>query len=439
MPLGQANIDPWSAPTATSPFHEALGAAINAYYGPQEREAGIGLKKAETNSKNAYANFTPAQIAATLMGTQAFRDTSTPESQRALASYAQNQLNRGITNTNNQQQRPSLVDRILNSFSTRQNNQPQQQQPQQNVENNSNQPQTTAENNYQYDSNGNNIKASPEEINQKIKQVSNESNNGVPDSRTGSIENNVKIPGSTGSVNAASLGEAGEARLKSMGTEEGSAYVRQWNDTNKDNSMLAKESNEAIIQNNNIADSYDKLGSWESGKAFGSLPSFSTEADNYDRYMEQRAATLGQGLSSGNMTKDQHETGIKLKTPRNATKEAVHDATNFDNALRTRNGLKQPFYAEAQSKGLTVPETDTLWGRYIQKPFWDSKKKIVLEDNFDYSPFMTPEWISYARNPHYIKNTSSKNNNNNNSTVANTPHVDSEQIMTWNPSTGRLE
>jgi hypothetical protein len=228
----------------------------------------------------------------------------------------------------------------------------------------------------------------------------------VPSSTINNIAKTMNIPGSSGGINAPAVNEAQEGALKATASGEATASVNQWKDRQDKNAIDSKSASDAIVQNNNILQSYQKLSPYERGPLFGgkvadykaALGIISPEAQDFDRYIKNRAVTLTQGLSNGNLTGPQLEAGQSLKVTRQAHPETVRHAMAFDNGLQSRNIQRQSFDLKAQNLGLTPAQSDVLWTKYINdKPFWDPKTSSILHKNMDYSQYLTPQKISEVR------------------------------------------
>lgn len=390
MPVGTIDFPELRNPGRVNPISEMLSSAVNAYYTPQERSAGVGLKQAEANSKNAYANFTAPQIAATLLSSPALRDTLDKNTIKNLTNFAGNSLNAGVNNMNNRQNQPSLIQHIMQGFGFGDNNiSPQSPQ------------------------NSSNAPIAPGEISSN-NQVDNGNPNGerapshMPTSTIGNIAGDINNSGSAGGINPGAVGEAQEAGLKTTATAEAGAYADQWKTREDENKGRAENATKDIQDNLNVLDAFRKMSKYEKGSFAGTLINpvrnaiglESSPHQVFTQYANTRATGISSGVSNGTITKEQAEIGRSMKVSDKSEDATVNHTIAFDNGVKARELQKIAFEQEAKNKGLSPSQADLLFYRYAnEKPFWDNKNERILKNNFNYNHYFDKKMIDWAKNP----------------------------------------
>jgi len=408
MPVGQEQLSPWNSPTAVNPVNEALTSAVNMYYKPQQNQAAISLANAQANQANATANFTPATLATSLLSNPALTAAMDPDQRANLVKYASQSLTNGMNRNNiggnnigaNQ---PSFLGRIISSVGLGSNNSGNSQNISGNQNNIPIQTQNSPNQDFTINSNPNS-NSSPSSTSSIM-----------PDSTIGRVAGSVQIPGSAGGVNAGTVANAQGNAVNTTATAEAGNFANQWKDREDKLADFSKNSNDALIADNNILQTHRKLGVLERGPAFGNLPATTAAAADMDRYASTRSTQLSEGLSAGNITQGQFDAGSKMKVTRTAPYDSVENAMAFDHALQIRNLQKQPFYAQAKNNGLLPAQADALWNRYVQEnPFWDAKNEQILPNGLNAAKnYFTSPMLKWAHQPSQLSYSKDQDDYNN--------------------------
>lgn len=403
MPIGQLQLSPWNSPTAINPIGEALGAAVNMYYKPQEKSAAINLANAQANQANAMANFTPVNLATTLLSNPTLRDTMPTEQIAALTKYASQGLTNGMNRTNIGPQ-PSLLQHIMHSlgFGNSGTNQTPSSSNVPSSNNNNVSPSSVSTQNSPAVQSSPNSMPIPQEnagITNNIYEKGRSSSD-VPDSTINRVANGIRVAGSQGGNNPAAVAGAQEGALKTTANTEAANQQEQWKIRQDQAARDGQDAAKAMIDDNNILQGYRKLGWYERGPIIGSKKAMTTEATDFDRYASNRSTSLAQALSSGSITEQQFDAGKAMKVSREATPDSVEHAMAFDKGLQVRRQQRAPFQLEAQNAGLTPAQSDILWNRMIQeKPFWNARTSQIIPKNLNYKDYFNPNMIAWAKNP----------------------------------------
>jgi hypothetical protein len=254
---------------------------------------------------------------------------------------------------------------------------------------------------YAYDSNGNNIPATPQEVNaianggnnagspvDAIPAANQSSTPGLPTSKV----ERIAVAGGAGDqkyggVNPATVTGAQTKALDAQATGEVGAQVEQQNKMEQADIAAA---NEAVQQKQLLLKArelHSKIPQWQRGKVFGTLtPDILTgsEATELDTTMQNIVASVKKQQESGNAGVE----GIKLATSSKPNRSMPDDAFNhlidYNDAMNDRVLEKPAFNQAMYAKGYTPAQVATMWLYYqSKKPFYDAEHHLKDEANLN--------------------------------------------------------
>lgn len=315
----------------------------NKYYGP--------LSEAEVKSKTAYANYQPAQIMSTFLSNPA-----------AWASLSRDQMQQ-------------LSNQMMNSLQAA--NQSSAQSPMGSL------PQSPGQNSF---SGQMAIPTTPQNINAlKAALPKNVTNGSLP----------------IGGDNPYTQAQATAAGLKTGAEVQAKQNIKQWADLQNKSTEAAEGSQNVLNYLDKFSSSYDKLSPYEKGPVAGKLPAVSSSAQEADLAAKNLVTSAASLLQTGHITNKDFDMVEKAKPGRFMNPDAKQHLVDFMKGANLRVQERLEFNNAASNLGMTVPQANSLWLKYIsQKPFYSSKENRLLEDNLGtWQEYLTPEKVARAKNP----------------------------------------
>ena len=319
---------------------------------------------ADAASKIAYANMLPYQIQATIMSNpmlwMALKDN--PQAMQSMMSNFANSIPKGNNifggvNLPNPQQTTgnSLLGMLVNRISGNSQN-PMQQAHQEQV-------------------NENNITP---EMNINSPQQSIPSNASVrPPSALPGSDQNPFFEMKQGTVTS---------------EEQGKANVALWKDVNAEDTNAAIQAQNALNDLNRFTTAYSGLSPLEKGPLLGRLPAVSNSAQIADQAVETLRATLLRQLQTGHITDKDFTVGMNLKPGRYLNPKAEQSISSYMKGVGLRSQEKIAFNNAASNMGLTAPQANLIWTKYISdRPFFDAKNNNLINKNLNsWNDYLAP-------------------------------------------------
>lgn len=357
----------------------------NAQYAPYTNYANAA-------SKMAYSNFVGPQAIASILTNPATRGMFTQDqyntlakafssqvqgSGNALANLPPPQGNLGIGGMGR-----DLLNKLMSIMhpgSQSQNALTQPVSPTSPMQNNAN-------SGMRFDNQGNNIVASPEEI----QNIANRgSNYQPPSSQIDRTAQSIQPQGAMGGYNPSAVTKAQEQALEASATTEAKGTRQNWTDRHIENGEQAKNAQNVRELVHKFDAAYDELEPIERGPYVGKGPALSDAAQTADTTAQAMADAVARAQQQGHITQMDRATYGSMKPGRFMGPGAKKDAVNFMEGLQKRTQEHQTFDVAADKKGLTPQEADEKWIKYIsEKPFMDYKDHKLLNKNMN-------QWKSY--------------------------------------------
>lgn len=351
----------------------------NQYYGP--------MKNAEMASKNAYAQWLPAQLMAQAISGPGFT-TLSGDQQNALI----NRYHQALNNPPPQNTTPSS-----GGFLSALNNAllPSQQGT------------ASASASNQGNSPNSLMGGAPEQPDQSMPAQQGadpqRSSTAIPTSTTGNMANQSGGHG----VSAISTGKAQANYTESLGSAEGTQFNKDWTDSNSaavNNSQVAQDVIDGV---RSLKEIYPKIPEKEKGNIFGvlpadTLPARSEEAKKFDNTVNKVLMNGAQQLkANGVITGRDFDVVAGSKPSRRLGPESFQYISDFMRGAAERSKEKINANNLGKSLGLTSAQNDQLWSEYIHDmPFWNAKKGMINENNMgNFGHYYTPENVEKVRNP----------------------------------------
>jgi hypothetical protein len=388
---------------------------IEAQYAPYNRYA-------DAASKIAYAQFVGPQSIASILNNPATRGMFNPQQYQQLANAFSSQVSNpastlaNLPSPSNMQPR-SPFGRLLdyargiagggaapttrNVFSP----QPQQLQQSQQV------PQAPASSGvnsgYSYDSQGNNVVASPQEVDAAI-------NRGMSGtSPTYERFSSNITPGTYGATSPSTVTQVGEKALEEQGKAEARAITDQWQKRQDEIRDQSAGSIEMENQLDRLKQLRGELSKYEKGFPLGYLPGVTSAAQESGLVENNLIAARLKAWQSNRITNMDIGFGKGMKPGRWMNDESFNNEVNYETGLSKRLQEYSVFSNVAQKKGLSPSQADAVWIRYAnEQPFYDPKKKQILHDNLDsWENYLTKDSIDQTFSPSYRKQMEKYKNN----------------------------
>lgn len=323
----------------------------NQYYGP--------LSEAEVKSKTAYANYQPAQIMSTFLSNPA-----------AWASLSRDQMQQ-------------LSNQMMNSLQSA--NQSSAQSPMGSL------PQTQGGQNAFSGQMA--IPTTPQNINALRAALPNSTMQPTPSTPGGNLPIGGNNPYTQAQATAAGLKTGAEVQAKQN--------VKQWADLQNKSTEAAEGSQNVLNYLDKFSSSYDKLSTLEKGPVAGKLPAVSSSAQEADLAAKNLVTSAASLLQSGHITNKDFDVVEKAKPGRFMNPVAKEHLVDFMKGANLRVQERVEFNNAASNLGMTVPQANSLWLKYIsQKPFYSSKENRLLDENLGtWQDYLTPEKVARAKNP----------------------------------------
>lgn len=212
----------------------------------------------------------------------------------------------------------------------------------------------------------------------------------------------VLTPNAIGADTAQAATEAEKQLRSTRAAAEGQALVKNWDDELKNSNSSAIRAQDSIDLLNSMKENWKNIPDSEKGTVMGLLPARSDEAKLFDQQANKLInADAAQFRSDGVITDSDLRSVRSAKPSRILGDKAFNYAIDFMKGARERAQEKSQFMLAAKDKNLTVAEANNLWAKYIHdRPFWDPKEEMVNDDNMNTSgDFLTDKKINAIRNP----------------------------------------
>jgi len=361
---------------------------------------------ANAASKIAYSNFVGPQAIASILTNPATRGMFTKDQYNALAKAFSSQVS-GSGNALANLPAPQgglggiggqLLNKLMSIF-----NSPQQSSQPQNAliptQPSMNPALSNANSGMRYDSQGNNIVASPQEI----ENIANNGNANYqpPASQIDRTAQNVVPGGNMGGYNPQAVTQAQEKALETGATTEAKEQRQQWTEIHQNDNKMAQGAYDTNLLADKFNSYYDQLEPIERGALAGKGPAISDAAQGADLATKQMSDAIARAQQQGHITIADRSTYGSMKFGRFMNPGAKDDAIAFINGTTHRQQEHQAFNLAADKAGFTPQEANVQWNKYInEKPFINHKTHKLINKNFDqWEPYLERKNISQnARN-----------------------------------------
>lgn len=177
--------------------------------------------------------------------------------------------------------------------------------------------------------------------------------------------------------------------------------VKLWNDELNNTRQEAKSAKSAIDQLTRFKNIYDKLLPIERGFPFGKGPAVSSNAQLADNISNNIALDLASERFKQRITNNDLQYSQTLKANRALNPNAEKDMVDFLTSANQRIIEQAAFKNAARNKGLTLPESDLVWQKYIdERPLYNTTTgKLEPKNAKGWSEFLSPQKIREALNP----------------------------------------
>lgn len=409
---------PILTPGQMNPYHQALQGGLEMYgkmneakYAPQKAQADIA-------SKAAYATYSPYSYLSKAMNDPGFLAilSKNPKALSAITKkMSEIPTDPYASIRENKSNSPNLWTNLKRMVGI--DNSPQQQIPQQNVPQGTMPPQVQGQgsNNsgYEYDAQGNNVRATDAEIDQAgMGQPGSapQAQGTTSPSPQPQANNNLydaylaqKFPYST-------EGLAAKKRLEAQNADVHS-NADLWKDRTKELGKAINFNRQSLQLLDSMENQYKKLYWLEKGAGVGNLKAVSSAAQTFDQDAEKQSTALARAQQMGHVTDKDFTIFSRIKPYRGMNETAFHHSIEANRALALRDVQYQRFMSEAKQKNMPIEQADTMWSKFIEEnPIFDPTTEKLNKQNVKKSPFDNKEKPANNR-----------------------------PILTWNPSTGVLE
>jgi hypothetical protein len=395
-------------------FHEAMNAlsedSLNRKKQQIENQYLGAEKQAEISSKSTYAKYLPAQIMSTMMGTPAF--WAAAQNNPDMWNNMQKLMMNSIDNPQLPQVKPQQDSNILNALLGKLGIGGQGDSSNAMAQGPSSSPMMSGGNvSNALSQMGTAIPTTPDNMNAlkaalqgnaTTPQASTPITTGLPPLPMPSNVPPMAKPG----VNPFTEQQAGAAALKSGATTQAEIIPKQWEAQQKDSAQQGIDSQNTLNDLDRFSTAYDELSKYEKGFGRGSLPHVTSNAQIADQAANDLMASMLRAWHNRQITNQDLKFGQTLKVSRNLNPEAKQQMTDFFTGQSQRGQEKLAFDNAAQTLGLTVPQANILWIKYIHdKPFFDIKSKTLNDKNLNTWPnFLSQENIQKVKEGKIVDN-----------------------------------
>lgn len=352
-------------------------------------------QQAEIASRSTYAKYLPAQILGQVLSNPLSWQTLPKEQLQNLV----NQYSNAITNPpslNQLTSQPSmgggLISMLMDKLGSLGNQQNISQQG-----NALNQPPSSMSPTQQVvlQKSGTNDQVQPD-------YTKTSSQDNLASSQISRLAPNIKMPGSFGGINPATVNQAAQKALETTATGEAKAQIQQWKGIQDDANEEAKRAQNNINYLSEVKNLYPRLKSYEKGPlVFGRLPAMSNAATQIDAAANALADSVARAQQQGHITQMDRATYSGMKPSRAMPEESFNNTVNFNEAMNRRILERPAFNNAAQQYNLNPTQAQAVWSYYAsQRPFYDSKNDKINENNLgSWEEFLTPKNVAAALSP----------------------------------------
>jgi hypothetical protein len=240
----------------------------------------------------------------------------------------------------------------------------------------------------------NNFSSSPDQITNQInnrngEQSTGSPNNGNPSQPTTYGDNSNR--GQFWKNSGQALGE------EKKGESSGDLFTTQWGELDKDTASAANEQSDILRNSQRFHTAYNNLSPLEKGSFFGNVPAISSSAQMADHASNSMMVGVATAVQQGHITNKDFDIFSKLKATRNLNKGSEEGIVPFVQGTAYRSNERPQFNSVAKELGLSAPQANLIWNRYINdRPFFDPKTNKIINKNMD-------SWGDYLK-PARIKN-----------------------------------
>lgn len=389
---------------------------LNSMIKGAEAEYAPWTNYANAASKLAYSQFVGPQAIASILSNPATRGMFSKDQYNALAGAFARQINNPALSLSSMptpfNRSDGMLSHIMNTLSSI--GEPSSPPPSSNALIPS--APSSPDNRYEYDQQGNNVMASPQEVerialrgNNAFNQplVSPSSPKGRGTSPTYDRLSREALPeGTYGAINPPAVIQAGEAGMKSQISQEAKNIADQWKKRQDEIRDNARASTNAINNIKRMRADYNQLNDiFEAGPFGGRLPAIRGAAQDFDLAANDLMISKLKSWQNQRVTNFDLQLAPTMKPGRYMNKEEFDHAANYEESFHRRQNEVPLFSLAAQRAGLTPAEADAIWVRYAnEKPFYDNNKNKILYKNLDsWEDYLTPQSIQETFSPSYKK------------------------------------
>lgn len=415
---------PILTPGQMNPYHQALSGGLDTYQKMVQSSMMPQQLQAEIGAKNAYSQNIGRQIAATVLSNPMAIATMSNEQRNALVNQlTSNAQTSGKSPGNTASPLSSLWNNLKSGLGMGDNTSQASGSPAESAPiNNSN-----ANSGMSFDKNGNNIVASPKEIDDAANRATNNitsqqtpQNPSQPDTASvdlsdpkmnlynrdfGSKEANSAAAQQYPSPYQKLIMKQRETQIQSSAK----ADTELWKDRTKENGNALRDYEKGLSAVKTMKSIYPKLKWDETGFLGGNIPSqvLSGNAQTFDNFAKNFSTSNVRALQTGHITNTDFAIGDRLKPNRTMKPEAFDATIEYNEGLMARGGQKQKFDAEAKKRGMPVEQADSMWFDFINNhPMYNEKTLRLNKNNVKMSPFSANENAA-SSNPSTASNESS--------------------------------
>lgn len=191
----------------------------------------------------------------------------------------------------------------------------------------------------------------------------------VPSSPLPGTPNNPLFQANTGTATSEAQGTANAAQMKDLTDTAGAGAVEAQNTLNDEQRFKAN---------------YPKLKWYERGPIIGDFHPLSSAAQNTDTASSSMRASILKQAQQGHITDKDVDTFGNIKPARNLQPESAGASENFLEGASRRAQERLDFVNAASNKGLTAPQINLLWTKYInERPFFNPDTNQLNSKNMN--------------------------------------------------------